>query len=763
MTGGLRARIASPTAILAVLLAAGVAASSRDLLTGGSTPFYRDLGSTQRPDRALFSSLGPASLNPHASFGQPYAGNPNLLLAYPFPRGSRWLGAHLLLHLGLGFLGSWVFFRRLVRSEEAAFFGALSFGLSGYVLSSTAFLNATTTIAWTPWLLAAVHAARNATGRRLAFAASGIAAASALLVLGGEPALGAFSLLLALAVALTGPAGTRLRAAGALALGGTAAAAALSPWLLEVLRASAFSSRRVRGFSFAEFAAVGFHPARFLETPFPLLFGDPTRLGSGAYWGFAISQGNPPYLASLSFGILPLVLAAAFVVSARRYEGRLWISVAGLSLLASVLPWLPGARSLYEALPPLHVVRYPVKAILPFTFALAALAALGVDRLLVEEALPRFRQRASWALLGLAAAFAALAAVGRLQPRLVERALLSGWDSAWKSDPHLVLGRTVERVPVQAALAAATLLVAAILFRRGAPDAGGRFLLLLACAAGGVLAARPFVPRVASALYETPSPLVARAAAIPGRVFERALKDLDTVRRGLAGRTAVDERLTPAFAQAFQGWALAGAPHGLRYAWDTDADGSYTFLNRLAADAVNQRDWPRRLRWLRAAGVGSVIASDVPAGLPGLEPLLTEDRAGLPATLYALSSPLPGVRRASRAFPAASVTEAVALFEGDGFDPATDVVVYGAGAARLAPGSPDTQASARVVDDGSDVLTIETAGSLQGVLHVDRSFTPRVRATVNGGTVPALVADVHLIGVPVPAGASRVRVELAPR
>src|ERR1019366_1163947 len=108
-----------------------------------------------------------------------------------------------------------------------------------------------------------------------------------------------------------------------------------------------------------------------------LLFGDPTRIVSGAFWGFAVTQGNPPYLASLSFGVVPFALALAFVLSARRNEGRFWIGVAAAALVASFAPWLPGMRALYEAVPAMHVVRYPVKALLPFTLALAVLAARG--------------------------------------------------------------------------------------------------------------------------------------------------------------------------------------------------------------------------------------------------------------------------------------------------------------------------------------------------------------------------------------------------
>ena len=376
-----------PALVAALLLSAAALLSHRDLLTGSTVPAYRDIGTTQRPSRALASTLGAAKLNPAASFGQAYRGNPNLVLAYPFPAAPRWLGIQLLLHLGLGLAGAFVFLRTEVRSAEAALLGAFAWGLSGFVLSSAAFLNAATTLAWVPWLLYAVARARAAGSTRAAVRAGLLVVlAASLLVLGGEPALAALALLLAGATALRGPAPARLRGTGALLGGGLVAALLVSPWLLEVWKASVFASRRVRGFSWSEFAAVGFHPLRLLETPFPQLFGDPSRVVSGAFWGFAVTQGNPPYHASLGFGVVPLALALVFVLSARRSEARFWIATAGVALLAALTPWLPGARAAYEAVPALHVLRYPVKALLPFTLALAVLAALGADRLLVEEA-----------------------------------------------------------------------------------------------------------------------------------------------------------------------------------------------------------------------------------------------------------------------------------------------------------------------------------------------------------------------------------------
>ena len=164
------------------------------------------------------------------------------------------------------------------------------------------------------------------------------------------------------------------------------------------------------------------------------------------------------------------------------------------------------------------------------------------------------------------------------------------------------------------------------------------------------------------------------------------------MRRGLSGPLPADERYALSLAQVSQGWALAGAPHGLRYAYDPDPDGSYTLLDRFAREVVTGRQWPARLKWLRAAGVGSVIASDVPPGLPGLVPLFTEGRAGPAATLYRLAEPLPGTRRLSRVRGAPSVSAAVVAVDDPSFDPATDgvsfVTLSAAAAAATRAGDP---------------------------------------------------------------------------
>jgi hypothetical protein len=326
----------------------------------------------------------------------------------------------------------------------------------------------------------------------------------------------------------------------------------------------------------------------------------------------------------------------------------------------------------------------------------------------------------------------------------------------------VTLGPILRRLPVQAALAAAWLLGGSLLLTRGGSSALARLFLLAAVSTDLLLAGARALPRVPAAWYDLPSPLVERARAIPGRVYERADKNLYPVREGLRAPVPLDDYATIAVAETMQGWPLSGAVHGLRYAYDLDPDGSYTLLNRIASNVVDSRDWPRRVKWLRAGGVGSFIVPAVPPGTEGVVLELTETRAGVPASLYRITAPLPGVRRASRVFASGSVSEAVSVFDGPAFDPATDVVVAGARPAGTDATAADASAAARVAADAPDRLVVETDGSAPAVLHVDRSYTPRVTALVNGVPVRPLAADVHLIGVPVPAGHARVEIDLAP-
>ena len=338
------------------------------------------------------------------------------------------------------------------------------------------------------------------------------------------------------------------------------------------------------------------------------------------------------------------------------------------------------------------------------------------------------------------------------------------WDPSWASDPGVVLAPVLARLPHQAAASAALLLVAGLLLARGLGDLRSRALLLLALAAEGLTHARFHLPRAPSEWYDRPSPLVAAAARIPGRVFERTGKDVDAVRRGLAGPLPADERYALSLAQVSQGWSLAGAPARppLRRTTPTPT-GATRSSTASPATSSRAREWPARLKWLRAAGVGSVIASDVPPGLPGLVPLFTEGRFGPAATLFRLADPLPGVRRLSRVRGSTSVSEAVAIVDGAVLRPGDRRRRGGTPAGR--DRRPRRRPRGRAPASSPRAPTLSSSRRAGPAPPSSSSTAPSrraSRATVNGREATVYAAQLHLVGVAVPAGAARVEVLLAP-
>jgi hypothetical protein len=264
---------------------------------GQSTFFLRDIGTTHRPAWEVLSIIGHARTNPFASFGQPYLGNPNLLIAYPFPKSPRLIGLYVFVHLLLALGGMTAFLRLEPLSIDAAFFGALAFVLSGYVLSAASSLNALTTISWLPIVLFSI---RYVDRHPRAIHVAWVSVVLAIFLLSGEPVFIALGLLFASAFLTT------WRSCVLFSICFLLAGAITFPIHLETWAAAMESERVVEGYSFERAAAASVHPARLLETIFPNLFGSPARIGPGAFWGYEVSRNNRPYVYNLSLGILPL-------------------------------------------------------------------------------------------------------------------------------------------------------------------------------------------------------------------------------------------------------------------------------------------------------------------------------------------------------------------------------------------------------------------------------------------------------------------------
>ena len=732
-----------PVVTATLLLAAIFIVARGRVLTGEETFFLCDLGTTHRPATTIFSHLGYAHTNPYASFGQPYLGNPNLLVAYPFQK-TAGISAQIVVHLGLGFLGMFMLLRRMATSPEGAFLAACAFTMSGYVLSATASLNAITTIAWIPWILVTAYTISNSPMSRGRFALAVIVMAFASLA--GEPVLLGIALLLGAVLAFVR--GGK-RAVLLFALCGVAAGLLTLP-VHAATFAAAMDSARVRlGFTFANAASASFHPARLVEIVVPYFFGDPSRLIAGAWWGYAVSGGMPPYIYSAAFGVIPLLLAAVFGAATGFRAERFWWITAIVSLALSLAGYLPGAEWAYRMLAPLRAIRFPIKLYLFTTLAFAILAGRAFDYL--AAAPPVLRKRTVYGLVVLSLlCFTAAFEVQRNAAAFAAILVRGLWNPGWRTPPDTVLTPIIESLPGRLVIVAC-MLFALLLWigrRRGAL---GHLLLLMIVLVELAITAGPLLPTVPTAIFRKPSELVVRARAMGGPIFERTKKDLEPVIFGLKGRYAGDDVRQLATVQARQAWSLSGAAFGIRYAFDPSPDGSYTMRNQRIEDLLARADWPHRLKWLRGAGVAGVISSAIPAGTRGLNFVYQEtaQETGIPTALYAIADRLPEVRRAHLIVIARSIAESVAIVERSDVDLRETVVVETSLPLRSLDGG---NGVARILRESADAIELETTGDASTVLLVARSFTSRLRARVNGVSAPVFPADVHLTAIPVPSG-----------
>ncbi len=714
-----------------------------DVLIGRSTLFLRDIGTTHLPAFEAFAKIGYAHTNPFASFGQPYLGNPNLLVAYPFPKAPALLGLYVFVHLFLALAGMLVLLRRHDLSWDASWLGAISFALSGYVLSEACSLNALTTIAWIPLVLAAARfISRNGRPRDLLW----LTPLLAIFFVSGEPVLIAMALFVAF---------TFLRSWRSFAV--FAAACTLAtliglPVHLATWNAAMDSVRVVEGYSFEQATAASLHAARLLETIVPYLFGSPARIGPGAFWGYEVSHNARPYVYSLSLGILPCLFAALLLFRPRSAPMRWWLLFAA-SLILSMAGYLPGARVVYSTIPWLHVVRFPIKFFLMTTLAMSALAAHGFEQFVVLPISPPIRRRVLPGMVS-AALVAVLLAAFTSQHQTAVRDLLVRlwWNPQWRSVPELVLAPIVSGLPLCFIIIAVLISFAAWCVTHG-KRAPRIFIIQLLCMLELLASGYELFPSIPAAEYNKPSPLVQALHRVPGRVFERAGKDLDAVIFDLHGEYAINDVSQFALAQARQAWSLYGVRYGLRYAYDPCQDGSYTARNEMIRRLLNREPWRDRLKWLRAAGVGSVIASDLPRHNIGLRFLILEQSVGVPVAAYQVMGRLPEVRRTGAVW-ARSIPEAIARFEDPSFDERTAVVLESQQAQMPIPSDGGT---AQVLWEGPDSLRVLTAGPGRAVLFVARSWTRRVRATSsNGAVLPVYPANVHLTGVVIPPGSQRI-------
>ncbi len=686
-------------------------------------------------------------IDPYRAGGQPHLGNPNTVPLYPdnllyLVAPLFWaFNAHFWIHLLLAPFAFYALARAWGLGREASWAAGAIWATSGYYLSNLNLYNLVGGVTLAPALVAAglVLARRPTAGR---FAAT--AALWALVLLAGDPMTAALTGLLTASAVLVRH-GWRPLVGWPLVLaiaGGTLLAA---PQLVEFQRILALSFRGHWGYSATAAMAASWNPATVADWLIPFAFGRPD-LG---FWGHSFFQGSLPLYFSLYPGLLALALAAA----SGRPRGRAalwsWALVAGglffaLGSFNPLVRWLAGAL-------PANPLRLPTKLWLAVAIGAALLCGLGFERLLEG------RRTLGRRLLPAAAVGFLVAAVAVW---LAARPL-GGWLSGVISlpDPNRLAGPILGRWIVWCGLSALLAVVLARVARLGSrrPRVTGAVLLGLHVAVQ-LLALRPLLASDEAAFYRARPPLADRLKA-GSRVVHGAHDGLfgpAQIPVGSYPDTRLLWRQRQMHRELFPG---TGMRLGLRYDFNISPEGLDAFLTRVTAQTFERLDDRARVRLLAASGVDYLLlprdlASDA---RDGVEELYRQPSVQGELVVYRVLGRADPVQFVGRVVGSNSLNQGLERLLDPAFDPRTMAVLAGTLAPLEGPGG-----RAEVVSESAEELVVRVAAESAGALVVQRAFQPLYRATVDGRPAPLVAANLHRLGLELPAGDHQVRIRLDP-
>lgn len=375
-----------------LLLAASLVAMFWKVLFTSAMFFYRDISNYTYPTVQFIHNLCRQGIlpywNPYLNYGQPVLANPNLLFFYPYTLAIILLPfdlaftLHFVVHFALAGVGTYLLARAWGQSYKAAFFAAFVFVFSGPVLSLGNLYNTVACCAWIPWALLATHRALETKRLRSWIVVTFV---FALQWLAAEPLtmMATFGLCFAYAFYRDG-ARNRLWSKPNLRIFTFFALVGCGMLLLcavQFLPAAAMlgNSHRGNGLTFQEVATWSMHPLILLDLFLPNFSGG--AVAAPPAWVWLISDRNFAYNPSNFLGFAPLFFAFVGGVMATDRRRNFVTGAAGVLLLLSLGHFTPVYALARLLLPPLGVVRFPMKLLVHVVLLLAILAGWGFDAL----------------------------------------------------------------------------------------------------------------------------------------------------------------------------------------------------------------------------------------------------------------------------------------------------------------------------------------------------------------------------------------------
>jgi len=741
----------------------------RGAILGHGVLFRRDISLVWYPQVESFVrciAMGSWPLwDPYRSFGQPLLADPSAEILYPF----TWMNlvappwivytCFVVVHLGLSGVGMYVLARRLSVSRAGAFTGALAWIASGPFLSLASTWHHMAGAAWIPWVFLAAEVTLARGNRRAALLWGSAIAAQ---ILAGSADMVAMTL-----VATTVYAGmhhcewTRplsvpnLRCATiavlALAFGLALSAAQWLP-TLEMAR----NTTRL-GLDVQERTTWSVHPLVMLETVLPFHW-DQLPLTPRSV--VDLLERREPWLHSIYLGVPLLALAVAGATRAGR-KGALVLLAAGGALVAlgrhspiyGVVVWL---------LPPLRILRFPVKAMVIAAFALALLAGMGFDEWRRDPG--RRGRRWQVAVVG-PVAFLTLGAVAAL----VFATLAAPWwaPGILVKAPSLpsyttVLAPTAKRFFFATCVAGAILFLGSRRALSGPVQAAAMSVALLLDLGAAHRDLHPVAPK--TIFTHRPEVLASLDSGELRRVYVYDYSTLPKSRRNQANEwspfrlASIPPGWTPLQALTFAALTYLTPPTAARWGISGSYDLDLLGLQPQPLVDLNeflrqQEGTPIHTRLLQMASVANVVDLAPPSRWPDLG--LVAEVPGLflePVRVYRVPDPLPHAYVVGGAV-TADGPAALATLARPEFSPRQLVLL---GEEPHVTGSNAPPGSARVVDSRADRLVVAVDLSAPGYLVVTDTYDPGWRVWVDGSPARLLRANVAFRAVEVPRGVHEV-------
>ncbi len=309
------------------------------------------------------------------------------------------------LCLWLGAWGAFVLGRSMRLSVAAALVVAVTWGLSGHVVTliHAGHFQKVMALSWLPWMAAgAVVLSRPHALGRAAAGAVILAGAFALMLLAGHPQIAYTGAIVAGGLVVweaffRRKSQERHKRAWSLLVGGFVLGLALSAAQFLPGYETAALSTRAAGIGFEEATATSYPPAEVLE------YAVPRHQGSSVMGDVYTGEWGDERIVSDYIGLAALLLAflAIFGRLERLYMAFYWLLAAGFFLLIGFGSYTPVYRAFYETLPFFDGFRSPGTFMAGTSLAIAVLAGMGTETIRGWLRLTRARRYAPAVLAGI--------------------------------------------------------------------------------------------------------------------------------------------------------------------------------------------------------------------------------------------------------------------------------------------------------------------------------------------------------------------------